>query len=111
MKLLKIIMIILTMQCSLPLFANAQHGVKVISSHQKENKLKPNKDSLEISAYAGKVVVKNATVGKKMEIYSVVGIRVKELTIKESNCEFEVGLAKGYYIVKIEDTVRKIALR
>ena len=111
MNFIKTILIVLAVHCSFPLVANAQHGIKVVPSHQKENKLRPTKDSLEISAYANKVVIKNGKPGKKMEIYSVVGIRVKEITIKEPNCEFEVGLAKGYYIVKIEETVRKIALR
>ncbi len=66
---------------------------------------------IKISAYDNKIVVENAPVGSKLEIYSVVGIRVKEIWIKQSSGEYTVDIAKGYYIVRIGDTVRKIAIR
>lgn len=68
-------------------------------------------DSIEISAYDNKIVVKNAPVGSKLEIYSVVGIRVKEIKMKEPNGEYTVDIAKGYYIIRIGETVRKVAIR
>ena len=68
-------------------------------------------DSIEISAYDNKIVVKNAPVGSKLEIYSVVGIRVKEIKMKQPDGEYTVDIAKGYYIVRIGETVRKIAIR
>ena len=68
-------------------------------------------DSVEISAYDNKIVVENAPVGSKLEIYSVVGIRVKEIPMKQSSGEYVVDLAKGYYIVRIGETVRKVSIR
>lgn len=68
-------------------------------------------DSIDISAYNNRVVVKNAPVGSTLEIYSVVGIRVKEIKMKQSSGEYPVDIAKGYYIIRIGATVRKIAIR
>lgn len=68
-------------------------------------------DTISISAYDNKIVVKNAPIGSKLEIYSVVGIRVKELEMKQPDGEYTVNIAKGYYIIRISDTVRKVAIR
>ena len=58
-----------------------------------------------------KIVVENAPAGSKLEVYSVVGIRVKEIPMKQPSGEYTVDLAKGYYIVRIGDTVRKVSIR
>ena len=62
-------------------------------------------------AYDNKIVVENAPAGSKLEVYSVVGIRVKEIPMKQPSGEYTVDLAKGYYIVRIGDTVRKVSIR
>lgn len=64
-----------------------------------------------ISAYDNKIFVENAPVGSKIEIYSVVGIRVKEIVVKQPTAEYTLDIAKGYYIIRIGETVRKIAIR
>ena len=66
---------------------------------------------IEISAYDSCIHVKNAPIGSILEIYSVVGIKVKEIKIKESNGEYPVNIPKGYYIIRIGETVRKIVIR
>ena len=66
---------------------------------------------VEISVFENRIRVENAPVGSKLEIYSVVGIKVKELEVKQPSGEYVVDIAKGYYIVRIGETVRKIAIR
>lgn len=66
---------------------------------------------IEVSVTDNRIKVTNAPVGSKLEIYSVVGIKVIELDIKNSSGEYPVNIAKGYYIVRIGETVRKIAIR
>lgn len=68
-------------------------------------------DPIEITSYENRIVVKNAPIGSKLEIYSVVGIRVKEINMKEPSGEYTVDIAKGYYIVRLGETVRKVAIR
>lgn len=66
---------------------------------------------IEITAYENRIKVENAPVGSRLEIYSVVGIKVKEIEIKQPTGEYLVDIAKGYYIIRIGDTVRKVAIR
>lgn len=74
--------------------------------------IKPKEaDSIRISAYENKIKVENVAIGSKLEIYSVVGIKVKEIPMKQSSGEYPVDIAKGYYIVRIGETVRKVAIR
>lgn len=89
----------------LPSLEAQENRVRVAVSEEKEPA------SIKISAYDNKIVVENAPVGSKLEIYSVVGIRVKEISLKQPSGEYTVDIAKGYYIVRIGDTVRKIAIR
>lgn len=53
----------------------------------------------------------NATVGSKLEVYSIVGVKVLEIEIKYSSGDYAVNLARGYYIVRLGETVRKIVIR
>jgi len=66
---------------------------------------------IEISVQDNRIIISNAPIGSTLEIYSVVGIKVREIEIKQSSGEYPVNIAKGYYIIRIADTVRKIAIR
>jgi len=55
--------------------------------------------------------LQNATVGEKMEVLSIVGVRIVEKKIESSNPSFTLELPKGYYIVKIGTAVRKISVK
>lgn len=107
MKLIHIIVLALAISASnsIGTYANCQSDTKSIAS-------KPSlSDSIEISYYDNHIKVSNAPVGSILEIYSVVGIKVKEIEIKQANAEYTVNIAKGYYIIRIDDIVRKIAIR
>ena len=109
MKLLFSIVLMLAVWAGCPLEVSAQQANTTTSAVAKEKEKDP--DSVEISAYDNKIVVDNAPAGSKLEIYSVVGIRVKEIPMKQSSGEYAVDIAKGYYIVRIGETVRKVAIR
>jgi hypothetical protein len=67
--------------------------------------------SIEIVAIDNRIKVVNAPIGSRLEIYSVVGIKVVEIEMKQSHGEYTVDIAKGYYIIRIDEIVRKIAIR
>ncbi|GAB6393589.1 MAG: T9SS type A sorting domain-containing protein [Treponematales bacterium] len=67
--------------------------------------------SLDVIAIDNRIKVTNASAGSHLEIYSIVGIKVAEIEMKQPSGEYILNLAKGYYIVKINETVRKIAIR
>lgn len=106
MKVLYSIVLMLAIWAGCPLEVSAQQAVTTASATKEKAP-----DSVEISAYDNKIVVENAPAGSKLEIYSVVGIRVKEIPMKQPSGEYTVDIAKGYYIVRIGETVRKVAIR
>ncbi|MDR0429171.1 MAG: hypothetical protein LBH58_01665 [Tannerellaceae bacterium] len=71
----------------------------------------PEKPSVEVAAIDNRIKVSNAPVGSRLEIYSVVGIKVVEIEMKQPSGEYTVNIAKGYYIIRIGETVRKVAIR
>lgn len=68
-------------------------------------------DSIQITVSNNRITIANAPIGSKLEIFSVVGIKVREIDMKQSSGEYQVNIAKGYYIIRIEETVRKVAIR
>ena len=103
--LFSIILLISAYVCS-PFIASAQQTVQ--ATHVVKQ---ADPSPIEITAYENRIKVENAPVGSILEIYSVVGIKVKEIEVKQSTAEYVVDIAKGYYIIRIGDTVRKVAIR
>ena len=99
MKVLITFVLLLAAWAGCPLEVMAQQANTTVSRTTVAKDKEP--DSVEISAYDNKIVVEN----------SVVGIRVKEIPMKQPSGEYTVDLAKGYYIVRIGDTVRKVSIR
>ena len=100
MKVLITFVLLLAAWAGCPLEVMAQQANTTVSRTTVAKDKEP--DSVEISAYDNKIVVENAPAGS---------IRVKEIPMKQPSGEYTVDLAKGYYIVRIGDTVRKVSIR
>lgn len=117
MKYLLIIGLMLLAWASHPVLAQEQKTEKntvTTTIEQKANTTEQEieKPKPEISAFENRITVNNATVGSTLEIYSIVGIKVKEIKIKYPSGEYTLDIAKGYYIIRLgEDTVQKVAIR
>jgi hypothetical protein len=57
------------------------------------------------------LIVQNATIGEKLNVLSIVGVRVYEKRVDSTYMEIPLELPKGYYIVKVGTVVRKIAIK
>jgi hypothetical protein len=68
-------------------------------------------NSIKVNAVDNRIIVSNVPVKSKLEIYNIVGSKVKEIEMKQTSGEYPVTLPKGYYIVRIEGVVRKIVIR
>ena len=58
-----------------------------------------------------RITVKNAPIGKKLEVYSIVGNKVKEFEMKTSSGEYILNLPRSIYIVKLDGIVRKYVIK
>ena len=67
---------------------------------------------VEMYAVGNKIYTENAPIGKRIEIFSVVGLKVAEIEIKTPTGEYFPNVPKGYYILRIKDTdtIRKVAI-
>ncbi|MDH6356340.1 hypothetical protein [Parabacteroides sp. PF5-9] len=106
MKLFYLILFALVLHTGTPVLAKEGKGV-----HPSQVSNPQNPVQIELTAKENFIIVKNAPVGSLLQIYSVVGIKVKEIEMKEPSGEYFVNIAKGYYIIRIGETVRKIAIR
>ncbi len=64
-----------------------------------------------LEAYDNRVKVSNAPEGSQIEVFSVVGIKVRAIRVTRPDGEYVLDLPKGYYIVRLGDVVRKIVIR
>ncbi|MDR3061021.1 MAG: hypothetical protein LBU57_02770 [Dysgonamonadaceae bacterium] len=60
---------------------------------------------------SNRLKVKNAPIGKKLEVYSIVGNKVKEFEIKSSYGEYLLNLPRSVYIIKLDGIVRKYVIK
>jgi hypothetical protein len=75
--------------------------------------VQPPEDTLKVKVNVidNRIIVTDAPAKSRLQIYNIVGVRVREIEIKHPSEEYAVSLPKGYYIVRIQDTVRKIVIR
>lgn len=89
---------------SLSVFARQERKGRVI--------VEPERPAVEITLLDSNVlVVKNAPIGKKIEVYSIVGNKMKEIEIKSSYGEYSLDLPKSIYIIKLGEIVRKYVIK
>ena len=65
----------------------------------------------ELSVVDNILSVKNARVGSRLEIITIVGNKVDEIEMKTTSGNYELRLSKAIYIFKLEGVVRKFVIR
>ena len=67
--------------------------------------------AIKISYDSNRISVKNAPIGEKLRVFSVVGLKLKEFEMKTSSGEYVINLSRGIYILKIGETVQKCVVK
>jgi hypothetical protein len=65
----------------------------------------------ELSLVNNVLYVKNAPIGSHLEIITIVGNKVQEITMKSHEAAIELTLPKAIYIFRIEGVVRKFIIK
>ena len=67
----------------------------------------------EMNVYNNKLTIKNAPVGKKVLIFTIIGNKISEISITNSDFEQELKIPKGFYVFKIDATsvIRKVVIK
>ena len=66
---------------------------------------------LQMNVIDNRLHLKNAPVGKRLEIITILGNKIKEIEIKVPDGEYELNLSKAIYIFKLDGTVRKFVIK
>ncbi len=59
----------------------------------------------------GRLIVENLPQDALLEVYSIVGVKVYSRRIQSGTNEYYLNLSKGYYIIRVGEIVKKIAVR
>ena len=102
MNFLKIIFITLLLGVSLSGFSQTLDKTSAADS---------DKQNIELTINNEKVIIPNANPNTKVDIFSIIGSKVSSVEIKSGFCESAITLPKGYYILKVDNTTRKIAVK
>jgi hypothetical protein len=65
----------------------------------------------ELSVVNNTLHIKNAPIGAKLQVITIVGNKVREIEIKSSEPSYELNLPTAIYIFKLEGVVRKFVIR
>ena len=58
-----------------------------------------------------RLTLKNAPVGGRVEIFTILGNKVKQIDIKSPEEEHELNLSRAIYIFKLDGVVKKFVIR
>jgi hypothetical protein len=65
----------------------------------------------ELNVINNILYIKNAPVGSKLEIITIVGNKVRQIEMKSGEGAYELNLPKAIYIFKLDGVVRKFVIR
>lgn len=100
--------------CFFFLFTFSLHSTLWAQNERKEKTVQKELPSSSIVITVSgntQVHVKNAEPGSKMEVYSIVGVRLTTILVESMDEVVQLDLPKGYYIFKIGNVVRKLVIK
>ncbi len=67
--------------------------------------------SIALTVIGNSVRIQNAAPGSILEVYNILGMKVTSIKIDSTDKTFTLNLPKGWYILKIENIARKVAIK
>jgi Tfp pilus assembly protein PilV len=88
-------------------------GHTLLFSQEKRERIGIVEETLvpEISVVNNILYVKNAPVGSRIQIITILGNKVVEIEVRSSTVSYELNLPKAIYIFKLQGLVRKFVIK
>ncbi len=97
------------------LFVMSCMGTQLVLGQQVQEdvaqKSEVEQPAISVTVTGNTIRIQNAYPGAQLEVYNVLGIKVQVLKLDAADKTFTLNLSKGCYILKIENVVRKIAIK
>ncbi|MDR0796844.1 MAG: T9SS type A sorting domain-containing protein [Tannerella sp.] len=58
-----------------------------------------------------RLYVNNASVGKRVEVFSIIGNKIREIPITASDNSYELNLPRAIYIFRLDGEVKKFVIK
>ena len=91
------------------------YQTSVFSQDDKDRKVKALTEEQiapEMNVVNNKLTVKNAPVGKRVEVITIIGNRIREIQITTApEFEYELNLPRAIYIFKLDGIVKKFIIK
>ena len=114
MKRFLFILLLLLLCCGrLPAQAEENDSVPiraVVADTMKQGEVKQEPEII-VKVVENRIYVENLQRVMILEIYNIMGVKVYSRRIPPGNGEYPVNLSRGYYILKIGRTTKKVAIR
>lgn len=65
----------------------------------------------EMNVVNNKLTLKNAPVGKDVEIFTILGNKIKQIEVKSPDGDYALNLPGAIYIFKLDGVVKKFVIR
>ena len=98
------ILLITLLFCTVGHTAYTQESNNRTVTVEVENKTK-------IKVIENRIIIENLPKDELLEIYNIMGVKVFSRRVKAGTNEYTLSLSRGYYIIKIGEITRKIAIR
>jgi len=97
--------------CIFIIFSFLSYPVVYAQEGRKSLPIDNEQTSLTLTVIGNTVRVLNATPGSVLEVYNVLGMKVASIKIDSVDKVITLNLPKGWYILKIENIARKVAIK
>ncbi len=97
--------------CFLIIFSFLSYPVVYAQEGRKSLPIENEQTSVTLTVVGNNVRVQNATPGSVLEVYNVLGMKVASIKIDSVDKVITLNLPKGWYILKIENIARKVAIK
>lgn len=80
-------------------------------SQDRSGELSSEKQGVDLTINGEKFVVENLPLDGTIEVFNILGTKVKTFNVNGGRNSSRVNLPKGYYILKSENTTKKIVVK
>ncbi len=82
-------------------------------AQQRQNRvvMEEQKPEVKISFTENRIIIENLPKDDVLEIFNVMGVKVYTQRVKAGTNEYNVNLSKGFYIIRVGTTTKKIAVK
>ena len=86
-----------------------------VFSQDSKNRREPfaieEKVTPEMYVFNNRLYVKNAPVGKRVEIITIIGNKIREFQITSADSDYELNLPRAIYIFRMDGMVKKFVIK